>query len=120
MRTMCPGSAHQPDEDSQERCISRDVLDASVCIVPEYIKDEQTIVSKMDLWKADVMRECFDENGKPIPHPTRNTVLMDSTKILDDIVTSAKRRFKKCVPPDHLRCLAYMDTGESEGEGEVD
>jgi hypothetical protein len=81
-------------------------------IVPEYVKDESTIHSELDAWAADVRRECFAADGSPIKHARTGTVLMDSLAVLEDILTSAKRRFAKCIPPDHLRHLAYWDTGE--------
>uniref|UniRef100_A0A7S2NAF1 Uncharacterized protein n=1 Tax=Haptolina brevifila TaxID=156173 RepID=A0A7S2NAF1_9EUKA len=88
-------------------------------VVPEYLKDEATIVSEIAQWKGDIMKVAFNADSTPIPDPVKGSYLITSVPELERIAENALNRITKCVPPSHIAPFPWSPTGRFHNEMEV-
>lgn len=94
------------------------LFSAKECIVPEHVKDADTLRLSVARWKTMVIDACFHPpgaDGKRLPILLNGSNLVSSIEMMERIADKALKRIVHCIPPPGIR--AWRPTGRTDTNG---
>lgn len=94
------------------------LFSAKECIVPEIVKDADTLRLSVARWKTMIIDACFhppDADGKRRPILINGANLVSSIEMMEKIAQKALKRILHCIPPSGVR--AWRPTGQTDANG---